>query len=166
MLVLDALKKLVGADEAGKNRRQQALEEEKREREDLIAIEITQPPHVSISEDGSKINLFLTDKYGEQYELMFTRKMFESVMRKSVALFVDAKNCESDAAGSQIVHCIDTQAFCVVPIWNEQKLLVTFAADIGIDHTFAMPASEGPLFRQDMLLAEKICKKAKPPTRR
>ncbi len=32
--MLDALKKLIGADEAGKKRRQQALEEEEREREE------------------------------------------------------------------------------------------------------------------------------------
>ena len=32
--MLDALKKLIGADEEGKKRRQQALEEEQREREE------------------------------------------------------------------------------------------------------------------------------------
>ncbi len=34
--MLDALKKLIGADEEGRKRRQQALEEEEREREERV----------------------------------------------------------------------------------------------------------------------------------
>ncbi len=34
--MLDALKKLIGADEEGKKRRRQALEEEQREREERV----------------------------------------------------------------------------------------------------------------------------------
>lgn len=120
---------------------------------------ITGTPRGYMTPDGSEITMTLGDDEGGEHELTFLREAFESFLRQSHLLIGQAKQLETG-----VVHGIETVGFGVTPLTAENKLLVTFVGDGSLKYHFALPASEGPQFRDDMLAAEKKCKEAGPPT--
>ena len=100
----------------------------------------------------------LSDDTGAEHTLTFPRETFESFVQQSIVLIGQAKQL---ATG--VVHGIETVGYGVTPLTAENKLLVAFVGNGNLKYHFALPASEGPQFRRDMLAAEKKCKKAGPP---
>ncbi len=117
-----------------------------------------------MAEDGSEIHLTFEDNERREHVLAFEPDTLETVAMEIAALIVRARTLRDRAAGHQIVHAIEPTGFSIAPIPFEDKLVVTFVGDGGIEHSFAMPASEGHQFRQDMFAAEKKCKRSGPPT--
>ncbi len=121
-------------------------------------LRITGTARGHMTPDGSEIQMTLSDNTGAEHTLTWTRESFESFLRQSHAVIGQAKQL---ATG--VVHGTEAIAFGITPITAENKLLVAFVDASNLEYHFALPASEGPQFRRDMLAAEKKCKKAGPP---